>query len=556
MGSNHCWLYVLAASAAWPGIAAAQQQTPPVDPSRVDERLRPEASVPDARSVLVPELPRQQSAPESALSVRLTGVRFEGATSVPAEALDAIAARYIGRDMPLSELFGLAEAVTAEYRRRGFVLSRAVVGPQRIEDGVLTVQVIEGHIGAVKIDGDAGGYAPFLEGYMAPVVAGRPTSGDALTRALLLARDLQGIDLRAVLAPSATETGAADLTLAVERKPIEGYVAVDNRGSRWLGPLQVFGALSFNDTIGLGERITLTGVSAPVDSELGFLSLTYDQPVGSSGLRVSAFGSYAATRPGDELRTLDLRGRSLTWGASARYPLIRSRDANLFARLVFTGRESDSSNVVIDPIFRDKIRTVGGELFGNYAGVWGDVLTVRVSITRGLDVLGATVRSDAAKSRATASGQTTRANFELGVIQKLSGNFYVQLSGAAQYSDDSLLAAEEFGVGGEQFGRAYDPSEITGDSGAAGRIEFFYEARPSFGSLQPYAYYEAGQVSQNNTLPGEAVTSSIESVGAGLRLGLAAGISGSVEYAKPISRPVASRGDKDGRLFFSVSAAF
>jgi hemolysin activation/secretion protein len=549
------WIFVLAAAAIVPFHSAQAQQT--VNPGRIDERLRPADKVPDAKSVDVPELPRQQTTLDSAIQVRLTEVRFEGVTAVPVDALNAIAAPYLNRDMPLAEVFKLAEEVTAEYRRRGFVLSRAVVGPQRIEGGVLTLQVVEGHIGATKIEGDAGGYAPFLRGYLADAAAGRPTSGAALTRALLLARDLQGLDVRAVLTPSPSEVGAADLTLAVDPKPIEGFVAVDNRGSRWLGPLQVYGGLSFNDLLGAGERISITAVSAPANKELGFLSASWDQPLTASGLRLSVFGSYAATHPGDELRLLDLHGRSATYGAALRYPFVRSRETNIFGRVTFTGRDSSSRNIVIDPIFDDSTRTVSAEVYGNYAAPWGGILNVRASITQGVDMLGATTRHDSNKSRATGTGTATRMNAEASFAYGVGGGFYFQASGAMQYSGQSLLASEEFGLGGEQYGHAYDSSEITGDKGVAGRFEVFYAVSSKLGNVQPYGFYEAGRVLQNDPLPGEPAHASLESAGVGLRFGMpVGGINGSLEYAKPLNRPVASRGDKDGRVFFSLGMSF
>lgn len=554
MPSQRYWL-CFAAAALHPLAALAQQSA---DPGRVDERLRPRPVVPPVGAVDVPDVRDQASVPERDLPVTLSAIRFEGASAVASEVLDALAAPYIGREMPLAEVFALAEEVTNEYRRRGFVLSRAIVGPQRIEDGVVTIQVVEGFIGRTTIEGEAGGYRPYLDAYLAPLRERRPTTGHDLSRALLLARDLQGAQVRAVLAPSPDTAGAADLTLAIERRPVEGFVALDNRGSRWLGPLQIYGGVTLNDLLGAGERLAITGVAAPDQGgELGFLSATYDQPVGGSGLRAGTFVSYVRTRPGGELRTLGLEGESVTAGGTLQYPLQRSRDANLLGRLTFTARNSESRNFGLDPIFHDRTRTLSVEAIANQATPWGARLTLHLSVTGGLDLFGATRAPDPAKSRATASGKFTRFNVETTWVQYLNGGLHLLLGGAAQVSRDSLLASEEFGLGGTQFGRAFDPSEVTGDEGFAGTAELFY-AYPAFrsGTLEPFVYYEGGRVQQNDALPGEAARASLESLGVGIRLTLNEGVAASIEYAKPLGRDVAATGDRDGRAFVSFSATY
>lgn len=543
------------ATAALANVAHAQQT--PVDPGRIDERLRARPDAPSVLPVEVPSLPQQEAPPQNDLRVTLTDVVFEGANAVPVADLEAIAANYVDRDMSLAEVFRLAEEVTAEYRRRGYVLSRAVVGPQRIETGVVTIQILEGYVASVNIEGDAGGYRPFLESYMAPVVAGRPTSGDALSRALLLARDLRGSNVRAVVTPSATMPGAADISLVVERDPFEGFVALDNRGSRWLGPIQVYGGLTFNDALGLGERISATVVSAPEDNELGFVSLNYEQPIGGSGLRVNGFASYAVTEPGDELAVLGVEGESTTFGFGLTYPIIRSRASNLLFRANFTARNSESSNDFVDPLFDDSLRTVSAELFGNHADSWGGVSTWQIGATRGLDAFGATQDSDRNKSRFTGSAQATRYNLELSRLQPLVAGFYLQVAGSAQFTSDSLLASEEFGLGGAAFARAFDPSEVTGDKGVAGKVELFYTLPPqTFGTLEPFAFYEAGEVRQNDPLPGEDVSQTLESAGFGVRVSFHDRFAATVEYAKPLNRDIAAEGDRDARVFFTVSAAF
>lgn len=559
-GSMGIWrklslLGVVAASAVIATAAHAQQT--PVDPGRIDERLRQRPDAPSVLPVEVPNLPQQQPGPQSDLRVTLTDVVFEGVSAVPVADLEAIAARYIGREMALAEVFRLAEEVTAEYRRRGYVLSRAVVGPQRIETGVVTIQILEGFVSSVNVEGDAGGYRRFLDSYMAPVLAGRPTSGDALSRALLLARDLRGVDVRAVVAPSPTMPAAADINLVVARKPVEAFVAVDNRGSRWLGPWQAYAGLTLNDAMGMGERLSLTAVTAPEDSELGFLSLNYEQPVGASGLRVNAFASYAVTNPGDELAVLGVAGESSTLGFGLTYPVVRSRATNVLFRTNFIARDSESGNDFIDPLFEDSLRTLSLELFGNHADAWGGVTNWQLSATQGLSVLDATEDGDPDKSRFTGTAEATRFNVGIDFLQPLGSGLYLQVAAAAQVTEDSLLASEEFGLGGAAFARAFDPSEVTGDEGVAAKVELFYTLPPqSFGSVEPYAFYEAGEVRQNDPLPGEDLSESLESAGFGVRVGFNERFAATLEYAKPLNRDVAAEGDRDARVFFTLSAAF
>ncbi|MCW2389795.1 hemolysin activation/secretion protein [Sphingobium sp. B11D3B] len=546
---------LLLAAIALAGTSAHAQQT--VDPGRVDERLRGQPAMPSVSPVELPQAPTSEAAPESTAPLRLSLIRFEGATAVPLDVLNALAQPYLNRDITLADLFRLAEAVTTEYRRRGFVLSRAVVAPQRIENGVATINIVEGFIGDVRVEGDPGGYRPLLEGYFAPVRAERPTSGDDLARALLLARDLKGASVRAVLTPSSDE-GAADLSLLVARQPIEAFVAVDNRGSRWLGPVQLFGGLVFNDLAQLGGRLALTAVAAPDESgELAFVSGAYDQPLGGSGLRMSGFASFARTKPGDELRVLAVKGKSFSWGLALQYPMLRTRQTNVLGRLSWQSRESSSRNRLIDPVFDDRIRTVTAELLANHADQMGGQTTLRASVMQGLDVFDATRLGDPAKSRGTASAMFTRLNGEVTRVQPLYGGLHLLLGATGQWSAESLLASEEFGLGGAQYGRAYDPSEITGDKGIAGKVELFYTiAARGMGTVEPYVYYEGGRVWQNDLLPGERPRTGLRSYGAGLRAGIAGRFSLSMEYAKPVRRAVSAEGNRDGRIFVSLSAAY
>ncbi len=76
-------------------------------------------------------------------------------------------------------------------------------------------------------------------------------------------------------------------------------------------------------------------------------------------------------------------------------------------------------------------------------------------------------------------------------------NFYV--AGTAQTNfGQRLLSPEQFGVGGSEFGRGYDPSEITGDKGFAVKTELQYNRIHTFKDYavptQYYAFWDFGKV--------------------------------------------------------------
>jgi hemolysin activation/secretion protein len=62
-----------------------------------------------------------------------------------------------------------------------------------------------------------------------------------------------------------------------------------------------------------------------------------------------------------------------------------------------------------------------------------------------------------------------------------------------QLNSSGLLSAEEFRAGGGNYGRAYDPSEISGDYGAAGYLELQRTLKAHnafFRNTQIYGFYD------------------------------------------------------------------
>src|SRR5204862_2302200 len=85
--------------------------------------------------------------------------------------------------------------------------------------------------------------------------------------------------------------------------------------------------------------------------------------------------------------------------------------------------------------------------------------------------VGGTSKDDSNKSRAGADGKFTKIVFDYERLQRFGSSFGVTLGAAAQWTNEPLLASEQYALGGRRFGRAYEPAELAGDRALAFRME-------------------------------------------------------------------------------------
>ncbi|HEY8189119.1 MAG TPA: POTRA domain-containing protein, partial [Micavibrio sp.] len=387
------------------GTHSASAQVPDAQsgiasPSRVEEQIK----APELRRSVSPAVDVRELAIEGApagaekITFVLNDLHIEGATVYTPEQLSRLYADRIGQTISLADLYGIAAQMTRAYRNDGYVLTQVVVPPQTIEGGTARLRVVEGYIDHVNVRLEQGAHPEteqamnLIRSYAARITTGGALNVRDLERYMLLINDLPGVTVRGVLSPSKTQTGAADLDILVQRDPFDALVGIDNYGTRFLGPVQMTGAASFNSMLGNNERITGQAVIAPDPGngiELGYLALGYAQPLLPNGLKLELTGNYTATNPGFTLDEFDVRGYSRFLSASLSYPFIRSRATSLYTNVTFDFRNVTTSNNIEDTR-KDRIRALRmGARLEHLDTIFGAGLNVfDVEIAQGLDLLG------------------------------------------------------------------------------------------------------------------------------------------------------------------------
>lgn len=546
------------------GVATAAQAQQQFDADRLEERFEERPEIQSEPGPLVPEF-SPQIAPEQAVDLTfvLNAVRVEGSTVFADEDFRPLYEEMLGTEVSVATIYDLANKITAMYGDAGYNLSFAKVPQQRIDeaDGEIVIRVIEGFIENIEIQGDLRDQRGFFDYYITQLKAERPISAETLERYVYLANDLPGLSVRFVPQRSGGDTGGVTLNIIVERKRFSGSLTADNRGTDSVGVTQFVGAVSAENPLGLYDETTFQFVNASLNDELYLGSLIESFFLHPEGTKLTLNGKFIRSVPGTAaLQQLDLETESVTGSLTLTHPVIRGRNMNLIGEAVLDFRNSETE-IFSSDIIEDKIRSARiGFTFDNADSYLGRNQAI-FELSQGLPIFGAD--NDAPNpSRTDGRVDYTKATLflvreqNLSLIDNTLAPLTIKLAGFGQIARSGLLSAEECGVGGVEFGRAFDTSELTGDHCLTGSIELQFDTDTSdpFDYFRPYAFYDIGRVWNENNNPGSA---SLASAGFGIRIRMWDTFEGSLEMAKPLTRGVATEDNsKDPRAFFSLRGEF
>ena len=546
-----------------PQFAAAQVPST-AEPSRAMGQIAPQQA--PGMSEFKGNISAQGSAAQAPagadkVTMTLKAIEIEGASVYDEAALSAVYQDKLNTKITLADVYDIAAQLTAKYRNEGYILTQVVIPPQTIDGGKVRMRVVEGFVDKVSVEGGMGVDTAFLQGYAKKINASKPLNSKTLERYILLINDLPGMSARAVLSPSPNVVGASDVTIFVERKPYDAFFQIDNRGSRYLGPLQLNAGGRLNNMFGLYEGLSFQFVTAPdgwPDRELDFGSIAWSQPINHEGTRVSVGYSITSTEPGYTLTPFDIEGLARAANIEVMHPFIRSRQQNLYATLRFNYLDTERDDNLGLGKTEDRLRVL--RLAGTYQFADGflGLNTVNAELSKGLDILNMKEKDSLNPTRARGEPEFFKATMEISRIQRVTNMVELFGSVQGQKSANKLLASEEFGVGGINYGSAYNNSEITGEDGIAGRVELRLNnpVKAPVNFSQVYGFYDIGKVWDTDNTIVKDRQRSIASAGLGLRVNVNDNLAGTFEAAMPLTRTVETEGDKDLRLFGSLTARF
>ena len=432
--------------------------------------ILPPAPVPERRGLM------------PTVQVYVREIRVLGSTVFTPQELAQVTDPYRNREITSEDIESLRLAMTLLYVRRGYSTSGTVVPDQAIADGVLTLQVIEGRLSRINVEGNYW----FRSGYFTSRlqrVAGPPVNVNAIQERLRLFQTDQRIErINAELRPGETRGESALNVRVAERRPIKAWLEYNNFATPGVGSNRVMGTIVDENLLGFGDRVSVqygqsfgTDVNARGSGINPNLNVHYTIP----------FTPYDTTFAVDYRRTdftviernvkpLDINGKFESIGFTLRQPVFRTPSQE-FA-LALTGQSQSFRTTLLETPFEFQSGSTNGvsqvsalRFAQEYVHRTQDqVISVLSRMTFGLPVLGATVNSGPDQ----ATGEFFSWLGQTQLVRRLNPTRATVLARAdLQLSNKHLFLIEQMAAGGRYSVRGYREFTQTGDNAFLGSIE-------------------------------------------------------------------------------------
>lgn len=373
-------------------------------------------------------------------------VRLVGVTYFSPEEIKPVIEPYVGKDQTLGKLNSLTQKLMDMYRARGYLTTEAFFPPQEIRDGILTVQVQEGYIGNIAIEGS--------NFYKAKLVKrALHQKPGALLNFRTLEKDLNqinrladGYKVKAILSAGEMPGETQLKLLMAEQQPLQVSTTYDNMGRPFIGYYR--GGVEFQNKslTGWGDTLNLRVLSS---GKTNIAQASYSVPLNRFGTELS--GNFAFSRVNVVLDSKDppkILSKSYTTGLNLSQPLNPSRTLTLSAGIT---SQRLSSFFEGDQTSATDVRTVNAGLTYSKPDHWGSTY-MRLQNTVGI-------------GGAKEPYRFWKVENYLQRVHVLPRNNLLILKAYGQMTPDALPSVQKFQIGGDNNVRGYSNGLLVGDNG-------------------------------------------------------------------------------------------
>lgn len=476
-----------------------------------------------------------QEAPEGPTTekVFVKSINVTGATLFPNITIKAITDQYQNKDLTFKEIQKIADLITDLYRKKGYVISKAYVPQQKMENGVLEIKVIESKIGDIQLKGNHYYSTKLIESYLT-IKKGDFFNYNDLKRDLGNINEHPDRTVKSVLVPG-QDPGTTDIILnEKDSLPVHIQLGYNNYLSSLLGYSIYSSAFTDNNLLGQDDILTFNYERGEANGYYSY-STHYLYPV-TKGLDMGVYASRSEEVLGGQFAAVNSRGTSSMYGFYGSQDLVKND--NIDSHFNFGFDYINNYNFLQGSLSsRDLLRVAKGGFDVNLSDDWGRTL-VSDDYNYGIPgIMGGTKEhldtTDMPTSRAGAGGQFVKDTLNILRLQQLPFGSTLLWTNQLQFSPSKLTSSEQFQIGGPTNNRGYSVAEAVGDEGYSMSWELaeplysvpkywnipFTDSKV-YDAIRLVEFYDWSNVHLNSLQPGDRKNITLSSAGCGIRINI------------------------------------
>jgi hemolysin activation/secretion protein len=520
-----------------PNLPKVPNPTPPEKPFELPQIKPPNNPLKNLPAPL-PNLPEIQGDTK----IRVKSFHIIGNSSIQTKALQKLIARFINREMTLTELLEARSEITRYYTQHGFVSSRAFIliqdNPGEISqnNAIINIRCLEGVLESVNILG-AKHQASFIKDrlkYKSFPVLNQLELEEAIR---LLQRDYP---LKSISGGFSAGSEPQNSVLNIEvkpKKPISVAAQISNDAPESVGTLRQSLSLNATSLLGVGERFDVGGSRTDgSDSLFTSFLVPLNRSNGKFSFEYDTYANRIIQKPYDQL---NITSATQDWTVRFRQPILRTDNGKFFREVaveVSIAREENQTSLDgvafqlsqgADLLGRTKSTTLS--LVADYSFQSSQqFLGLRSELRIGLPI-GATL------SPAPPDGEFYRLNSNVLWGRQLSNRVLFVAGANLQLADRSLIQFQQFGFGGIDSLPGYPTNSIYSDNGFLGKVELHYLAYSgSGGRLQLIPFFAFGVPWNNKQETTYTPPSILASTGIGVQYTFSDWLNARLDWGIPI----------------------
>ncbi len=319
----------------------AQQSVP--TPGQVGDTLKPPAALEKPATAEIDQQPTEAASPpaaaDGAVTITVSGFEWSGNTRYSNDELNAVVRAFVGKPLDILGIYEAADAVTAHYVDAGYTLASVKVPAQKVGSGVVKLEVIEGLVSSVAVQGQQRYREKFLAAHLADIQPEAVYEGTTLEQDLYVLNELPGLSSRAVLKPGA-QFGTSDIVVEVTEDPFEFQTTVDNYGRESTGEFRASINGAVNNPLTLADQFSYMLLVSD-KALLKYAFAEYSVPINTMGSRLALSYGHADFEVDEDVFD-GIEGKNSQIRMKLGHPVLRGRQSRIDAYTAVSHTDADS----------------------------------------------------------------------------------------------------------------------------------------------------------------------------------------------------------------------